>query len=96
MAAFRWIDGRILAAKLLWEGRLTGVQIAAPRGVCRQALDKWKAKTEFRARLRQYAEEVRACCRQQMKIEWARKLDEPVRDEAIRLDLRTGHRRQTR
>jgi hypothetical protein len=94
MAAFKWTDGKILAAKLLWEGRLTGAQIAEQCGVCRQVLDKWKTKPEFRARLAQYSEEYRACLRQQMRLEAARRLAEAV--QAVRIDLRPRQHRSGR
>ncbi len=94
MAAFRGTDGRVLAARLVWEGRLTGAQVAAACGVCRQALDKWKARPEFRARLQQYRDEHRACLRQEMRAQWAKELDEAVR--AVQIGPPPRRRRPTR
>jgi hypothetical protein len=57
--AFRWTEGRERAAALLAEDRLSDEDIANLVGITRQALQKWKARPEFMARVDGIVEKIR-------------------------------------
>jgi hypothetical protein len=63
MAGFRWTPQAHEAAELVARDDLTNQQIAERFGVTRQALDKWKAHPEFKARVAQHVEEYRETVR---------------------------------
>lgn len=59
MVGFRWTGRREQAAFLVAEDRLTNEEIAAQVGVTRQAVDKWKANPEFKARVAEHVDQLR-------------------------------------
>jgi hypothetical protein len=63
MAPFSWCERSIRAAQLVYEGRLTGAQIATEVGLSRQGLDRWKAHPEFKARVADLLAEFDAALR---------------------------------
>src|SRR5918997_1583462 len=59
MAPFGWSNRSELAAQLVAADALTNDQIADRCGVSRPALQKWKARPEFRARVDEHLEAYR-------------------------------------
>lgn len=60
MSGFQWNAKREEAALLVAEDRLTDDEIAKQAGVSRQALDGWKKRPEFAARVEEHLEAFRA------------------------------------
>jgi hypothetical protein len=59
MPPFRWSNRSELAAQLVAADELTNDEIAERCGVSRPALQKWKARPEFRARVDEHLEVFR-------------------------------------
>jgi DNA-binding protein H-NS len=75
MASFRWTAQTTEAAELVAKDELTNQEIADKFGVTPQALGKWKAHPEFKARVDEHVEEYRALVRRRGIAQLERRVD---------------------
>lgn len=76
---WEWTEGKLLAAELLAEGRLTDTQIAAEAGTSRRTLARWKDAPEFQEKVREHAAALEAAILQRgiaMRANRVRALDD--------------------